>query len=97
MKPASALPWKVAQVGPATFEVQTHRGGAVVVWNGFVSPSLSKAKHAENVAYIVHAANSYRKLVETLRSLATSSVGSQLSDVDKHQVLLLLRELGEVE
>lgn len=97
MKPASALPWKVAQVGPSTVEVQTHRGGSVVVWNGFVSPSLSKAKHAENAAYIVHSANYYRRFAEHLRALALSSADSGLNDVAKTHVLNLLREAGEVE
>lgn len=97
MKPASNLPWKIAQVGPSTVEVQTARGGSVVVWNGFVSPALSKAKHAENAAYIVHSANYYRRFAETLRSLATSSIDSGLNDVQKHHLLALLREAGEVE
>lgn len=51
----------------------------------------------EDATRIARQLTAYRSLVETLRSISTSSVDSGLKSHVKHQIALQLRELGEIQ
>jgi hypothetical protein len=84
-KPSTPLPWKTL-----ADNVISVNDEEVVICDcmGALEPRML------NSAYITHAANSYPRLVEALRSLIGPKGGEYL---DFKKAEILLRELGEIE
>lgn len=86
MKPATPLPWNVV-------------GNGYTVWaeNEIIfsanSPRMRGTNANKDAAYIVHAANAYPGMVETVRDFILDTRNELGPDISRLEALL--RELGE--
>ena len=98
MKPATPLPWQMANIGQC-FTVRGDGNGHCIVDTNAASKSKhavrhdihALAEHEQNVAFIVHACNNYGRLVDCVRQVASESRGPRGA-----AAAALLRELGEL-
>ena len=93
MKPATALPWTIEQIGVTD---AGPRGVDGVFDIGPLERRISTVAGLEDAAYIAHACNAYPKLVEALREIVDPTGGWTNLRVDNAKAAAdLLRSLGE--
>lgn len=93
-KPATALPWAVDHT-PSGFEVVNEETLFTVARVPTSQRSMSPRMMESNAAYIVHAANAYPQMIETLKDFILDHRNGLGPDVTRLEALL--RYIGEAE